>query len=29
MGEIRKAYKVLSGRTEINQFAHRWEDNIK
>jgi len=29
MGEIRNAYKVLSGKTEINQSAHRWEDNIK
>jgi hypothetical protein len=29
MGEIRNAYKVLIGKTEINQSAHRWEDNIK
>jgi hypothetical protein len=29
MGEIRNAYKVLSRKTEINQSAHRQEDDIK
>jgi hypothetical protein len=29
LAEIRNAYKVLIGKTEINQSAHRWDDNGK